>query len=837
MKKTSIVKIVICLLSLALICIGLSACKEQTYTVTLNYDKKQGTVTVSPTSDDGVYAEGTELTVTVTPVDGYAVESFKLGSEEKVGELNIEGKFVFKVQQDTTITVTFKSTTVAVESVSLNKQSLSVHVTKQDDTLTAQVLPENATDKTVTWTSSVPEVATVDTNGKITAVAAGDTFITATAGDGKTATCTVTVTDHELTTVSAGESGHKSVCGVEGCGYESAVTAHSLTINSDKTKFECEQCDYEVEHTHDIKVESAGENGHKDVCQTEGCGYESAVTAHSLKINSAKDKFQCEQCDYEVAHTHKLETKSAGESGHKSVCQTEGCGYESEVTAHSLKINSAKDKFECEQCDYEVAHTHDIKVVSAGESGHKSVCQTEGCGYESAVTAHSMKINSAKDKFQCEQCDYEVEHNHDIKVESAGANGHKDVCQTEGCGYESEVKSHNLDPEYTPDGNKGHHTNCLDCDYVTETEPHHHAEGEPFDVERNSYGQFTNQGLHYHDYRCTVCEARVSEEHKMEFDCSDPETERWYCTICQTAISTWTHNFVLVADDDGYHHQECTNFHGGSNYCTYKTESVKCEESGEAIVYTADSDAPASGHRGTCPCGNELALEAHDQDGPSDTCKKCGYSGTHTHKDEPDANGYKDGLCDIDGLQLTDPIWTIGADGIITAFKGDETYTKLIVPTTIDGITVKSVGKTTLQYNKNLTHIIVPSGIEAATGTNQTFKGCSNLQSVIILGLPTAANIGTNAFRECNSLKEIVLPENVTGFHQYAFGSSPAVSLNITIYFMGTNEQWNKILPASGTAALKVIQEQSTVLFFGADDSGWHWQIDNVVPMAGKNNN
>ncbi|MBP3624605.1 MAG: Ig-like domain-containing protein, partial [Peptococcaceae bacterium] len=58
-------------------------------------------------------------------------------------------------------------------------------------TLTATVLPENATNKTVTWTSSDETVATV-ADGVVTALKAGNVTITATA-DGKSATCEVTV--------------------------------------------------------------------------------------------------------------------------------------------------------------------------------------------------------------------------------------------------------------------------------------------------------------------------------------------------------------------------------------------------------------------------------------------------------------------------------------------------------------------------------------------------------------------------------------------------------------------------------------------------------------------
>lgn len=83
------------------------------------------------------------------------------------------------------------SESVAVTSVELNKTSTSIGV-GETETLTATVKPDNATDKTVTWTSNETTVATVE-NGVVTAVAKGTATITAKAGD-KTATCTVTVT-------------------------------------------------------------------------------------------------------------------------------------------------------------------------------------------------------------------------------------------------------------------------------------------------------------------------------------------------------------------------------------------------------------------------------------------------------------------------------------------------------------------------------------------------------------------------------------------------------------------------------------------------------------------
>ena len=99
-----------------------------------------------------------------------------------------------------TMVFTIETPTVDVTGVTLSQTEATLNV-DETLTLTATVAPDEATDKTVTWTSSDPTVATV-ADGVVTAVAAGTATITATATNGtddtaddKTATCTITVTD------------------------------------------------------------------------------------------------------------------------------------------------------------------------------------------------------------------------------------------------------------------------------------------------------------------------------------------------------------------------------------------------------------------------------------------------------------------------------------------------------------------------------------------------------------------------------------------------------------------------------------------------------------------
>ena len=87
---------------------------------------------------------------------------------------------------------------IAVTGVTLDQTTLSL-VAGTTGQLTTTVSPDDAADKTVTWASADETIATVDANGKVTAVADGQTTITVTTTDGaKTADCKVIVTKDKV---------------------------------------------------------------------------------------------------------------------------------------------------------------------------------------------------------------------------------------------------------------------------------------------------------------------------------------------------------------------------------------------------------------------------------------------------------------------------------------------------------------------------------------------------------------------------------------------------------------------------------------------------------------
>ncbi len=108
--------------------------------------------------------------------------------------------------------------------------------------ITATVAPDTAEVKEVTWTSSKPEVATVDQNGTVTAVKKGNAKITATATDGskKKASLTVQVKEYDVVLRTSDEKAEVSFDTVERLDGSKLDTGKYVIgeYNETKVKFE-----------------------------------------------------------------------------------------------------------------------------------------------------------------------------------------------------------------------------------------------------------------------------------------------------------------------------------------------------------------------------------------------------------------------------------------------------------------------------------------------------------------------------------------------------------------------------------------------------------------------
>ena len=144
--------------------------------------------------------ESTKLVVTVKPSTTTNPSVTFSSSDNSVATVDAEGNvtavgvgeaIITVTCGDVSSTITIKVVATIADSITLDKTAITLKAT-ETETLSATVLPESTTDKTVTWSTSDAKVATVDANGKVTAVAVGTTTITATCGS-VSATCAVTV--------------------------------------------------------------------------------------------------------------------------------------------------------------------------------------------------------------------------------------------------------------------------------------------------------------------------------------------------------------------------------------------------------------------------------------------------------------------------------------------------------------------------------------------------------------------------------------------------------------------------------------------------------------------
>ena len=90
--------------------------------------------------------------------------------------------------------ITPKDAYIPVFGVTLDRDTLVIRIGDPDVKLTATVLHDNAPDTTVSWASDDPDIATVDRDGVVKAVAAGRANVTVTTTEGnRTATCLVII--------------------------------------------------------------------------------------------------------------------------------------------------------------------------------------------------------------------------------------------------------------------------------------------------------------------------------------------------------------------------------------------------------------------------------------------------------------------------------------------------------------------------------------------------------------------------------------------------------------------------------------------------------------------
>ena len=159
-------------------------------------------ISIAPSSKEMSIGEEFALTVEFTPKDAVDKDIVWYSTDPKVASITEQGKVTaIGVGECSIVAKTFAGQTAEclitviptdAEGIKLDITTITV-IIGEEFTLTATITPEDTTDQTVTWYSSNNSIATVDDNGKVTAIKDGPCIISAKTHNNKQATCNVYV--------------------------------------------------------------------------------------------------------------------------------------------------------------------------------------------------------------------------------------------------------------------------------------------------------------------------------------------------------------------------------------------------------------------------------------------------------------------------------------------------------------------------------------------------------------------------------------------------------------------------------------------------------------------
>lgn len=145
-----------------------------------------------------------------------------------------------------------------------------------------------------------------------------------------------------------------------------------------------------------------------------------------------------------------------------------------------------------------------------------------------------------------------------------------------------------------------------------------------------------------------------------------------------------------------------------------------------------------------------------------------------------------------------------GGEAKITSYTGSAS--ELVLPDTLGGFPVTSIGVCAFRNHTSLTQVVIPDGV-ARIGSN-AFQNCLSLEQILIP--ESVTRIDTHAFYGCASLNQIDLHDNIPGINILAFyGCSAARSCNpnsLTAYVL-TDVGYSFTNPAYPQLSLKAFED------------------------------
>ena len=504
-----------------------------------------------------------------------------------------------------------------------------------------EVLPANATNKAVSFTSSDPAVATVDaTTGEVTGVKEGQATITIKTTEGNfTDTCLVTVACSHAYISEIGEK--PSDCKTQGWDAHAKCDDCGQLFKTDK-QTEIDSTPYRVlsnQHTGGTKTCTA-----KAVCTVCNQPYgefalhsytDTTKNEETLKTpGNCRDKavyyYSCAACKLverddnhtfegdKVPTTHVGGTKIINDSAANHKTQTAGYTGDKQCLGCQgiLERGTSIDPG---------AHTPGSNYEISGTE-HWKVCNQTGCGVEiigsrGNHTSTGNNVATCQKLAKCDVCgiEYGTKAGHDwATTYSTDATGHWYACKTGGCTEKKDFETHTPDHQGAPSDEYA--IKCTKCQYEIHAQlAHIHVFDKDIatDAHLATEADCKNEATYFKSCKCgangtiTFSSGGLGNHKWDEATCSAPKT----CSVCKvTEGESADHAAATEWKTDKDSHWHICKFEG----CDVVIDSTKA-----AHVFGTTWKSDKDKHWNECVCGmkaNETTHADADKDGKCDIC-------------------------------------------------------------------------------------------------------------------------------------------------------------------------------------------------------------------------
>ena len=416
-----------------------------------------------------------------------------------------------------------------------------------------------------------------------------------------------------------GNHEHYQIC--PDCNTEINTREHELEVEVDEdgnTTSRCATCGYESTTAHHRKGDTLqhDEFGHWYECEEAGHENEKLnYSEHKLTFDTSRSgqhTVSCEDCTYSVTEsctftgwTWNEEDPSAGHFRACTICKQKDGGQGNEVQEHgsSIRYDGTNHWWVCETCGYVVkeaeAHTWEWRADAEQHYQICTVCEEEGHRVRNAETIGYHDFVGAPWVTDGDQhwqictnpnCDTESARvAHDKFEVSDGVDGHHYECRE--CDWASDTVEHDWENEYRKNS-EGHFYRCKVCGYTQNAVAHYYE------------GEYTYVGGNQHSINCKDCGYTFTENCVNRYDIT-ATTHASVCEKCGHTQEAVAHNWTYTSNQSEHWRvcPDCSYVEEARGEHTWNTDG-KCEICGR------DSNDPLQGERVKANADLEAAAEA-----------------------------------------------------------------------------------------------------------------------------------------------------------------------------------------------------------------------------------